>query len=108
MISSSWLKFYVYGFQDLTGLFSKVNIFGTATEKEWGRHVHVLMDGHVLFLKHTNKLLESKHFVNFTFFFSLVLVSRGFRDGLHVSQLTINAKWRQPPKDVSQKRCFLY
>ena len=85
----------------MTGLFSKVNIFGTATEKEWGRHVHVLMDGHVLFLKHTNKLLESKHFVNFTFFFSLVLVSRGFRDGLHVSQLTINAKM-----EAATKRCF--
>ena len=29
------------------------------TEKE-GRHVHVLMDGHVLFMKHPNKLTEAK------------------------------------------------
>ena len=48
--------------------FPKTNVFGRATEKEWGRHVYVLMDGHVLFLKYPNKLFEPKLFVNFTFF----------------------------------------
>ena len=41
------------------------------TENKRGRSVHVLIDGHVLFLKHTNKLFEVKLFVNFTSFFSL-------------------------------------
>ena len=59
--------------------FSKTNVFGTATEKERGRHFHVLMDGHVLFLKHINKLFEAKLFVSFAFF---VLFSRVFRDRL--------------------------
>ena len=40
--------------------FSEINIFGTATEKERGRHIYVLMDGHVLFLKHPNELFEAK------------------------------------------------
>ena len=56
MISSS----YVYGFQDSVRGFSKTNISGTPTEKERGRHVYVLADGHVLFLKHPNKLFEGK------------------------------------------------
>ena len=38
------------------------------TEKELGRSAHVLMDSHVLFLKHSNKLFVAKLFVNFTFF----------------------------------------
>ena len=40
--------------------FSKINIFGIATEKERGRHVSILMDGHVLFLNHPNKLIAAK------------------------------------------------
>ena len=35
-------------------------IFGTATEKDRGRHIYVLMDGQLLFLKHPNKLFEVK------------------------------------------------
>ena len=46
--------------------FSRINIFGTVTEKEQGRHIYALMDVHVLFLKHPNKLFEAK--LNFTFF----------------------------------------
>ena len=65
VIASSWpqclsLWSYVYGFQDFVRRFSKTNIFGTATEKERGRHIYVLMEGHVLFLKHPNKLFEAK------------------------------------------------
>ena len=56
VISSS----YVYGFQDFVRGFSKTNIFGVPTEKERGRHVYVLTDGHILFLKHPNKLFEGK------------------------------------------------
>ena len=56
VISSS----YVYGFQDSVRGFSKTNISETPTEKERGRHVYVLADGHVLFLKHPNKLFEGK------------------------------------------------
>ena len=39
------------------------------TEKERGHHVHALMDGHALFLKHPNNLFEAKLFVNFMFVF---------------------------------------
>ena len=46
--------------------FSEINIFGTATEKERGRHIYVLIDGHVLFLKRPTKFPDAK--VNFTFF----------------------------------------
>ena len=48
--------------------FSKTDVIGTAREKERERHVHVLMDGHVLFLKHLNKLFEAKLFVSYAFF----------------------------------------
>ena len=40
--------------------FSKTNIFEIVTETERGRHVYVLMDGHVLFLNHPNKLIAAK------------------------------------------------
>ena len=50
----------MFVFQDLMRQFSETNIFGTATEKERGRHIYVLMEGHVLFLKHPNKLFEAK------------------------------------------------
>ena len=46
--------------QDFVRLFSKTNIFGTVAEKERRRHIYVLMDGHVLLLKHPNKLFEAK------------------------------------------------
>ena len=46
--------------QDFVRLFSKTYIFGTATEKERGHHIYVLMGGHVLFLKHPNELSEAK------------------------------------------------
>ena len=51
---------YVYGFQDFVPRFSKIKIFETATKKERGRNIYALMDGHVLFLKHPNKLFEAK------------------------------------------------
>ena len=52
-------------------------------------HVHVHMNGSVLFLKHLNKLLEAKLFLLFVNIssFSLVLFFRGFHGGLHVSKL---------------------
>ena len=46
--------------QDFVRLFSKTYIFGTATEKERGQHIYVLMGGHALFLKHPNELFEAK------------------------------------------------
>ena len=90
VISSSWppwlsLWSYVNGFQDLVRRFSKPNIFGTATEKERGRHIYVLMHGHALFLKHPDKLFEAKLS---TYFFLICSIFRGFRDSLCVSQLT--------------------
>ena len=48
--------------------FSKTDIIGMAREKKRGRHVHVLMDGHVLFLKHLDKLFAAKLFVSYAFF----------------------------------------
>ena len=41
-------------------LFFKTNIFRIATEKERGRYAHVLMNSHVLLLKHPNNLFEAK------------------------------------------------
>ena len=71
--------------QDFVRLFSKTYIFGTATEKERGHHIYVLMGGHVLFLKHPNELSEAKLW---TLFFLIFFIFRGFRDSLLVSQLT--------------------
>ena len=47
------------------------------------------MEGHVLFIKHPNKLFEARLFVNFAFVHLLYFFT-GFRDGLRVSQLTQN------------------
>ena len=92
MISISWpsclsLWSYTYDFQDFVRQISEINIFGTATEKERGRHIYVLIDGHVLFLKHPTKLSEAK--LNFTFFNLLY-----FLDVFAIVYVfTINIKW---------------
>ena len=56
-----------------------------ATEKERGRYAHVLMNSHVLLLKHLNNLFEAKLWLCL---FLFALFFRGFGDGLYAPQLT--------------------
>ena len=107
VISNSWppclcLWSYVYGFQDFVHRFSKINIFGTATEKELRRHIYVLMDVHVMSLKHPNKLFEAKLW---TLLFLICFIFERFSR----TCFTINIKWNChqkmfPSIGVSKKR----